>query len=295
MSGTSAATLFPELERFIRESGMLKSATGILAVRLPRVLGRGKTGAEGLDLPPAEIERKRELLALKLPSEVDNHTGIQREIEEARQFVHEHDGKMRHSENRRRFAMEVLHNLSEKNTGAKDNHFFAGHLIFVPEKNGKSWSWSMTPYYPVISKIPPDVEYAVQAYEASVRIVEECTMPVETFIDRLSLAWSIARHFGKDKNVLIADVAKFFKIATQGDRFWRSPARRTFTDVPEAVFISNLIHWKRNRAGGESVEFELVPATLNQAHGPKSRAFYVPTNAEGTTVQPMIHIRRTAK
>ena len=295
MPKATTSTLFPELERLVRESGLLENATGILAVRLPRVLGRGRTAADGLELPPAEIERKREVLTLTLPPDVGNDAGVQREVEAARQSVHEHDGKMRHPENQRRFALEVLHNLAEKKSGINNNQFFSGQLVFVPEKGGKSWSWSMTPHYPVISNIPTDVNYAKQAYQASVNIVEKWMMPVDTFVDRLNLAWDIARHFSMDTNVLIADVAKFFKISAQGDRFWRGPARRTFSDVPEAVFIANLINWKRDRAAAASAEFELVPATLNQAHGPKSRVFYVPRNSEGTSVQPMIHIRRVRK
>lgn len=295
MLKAKTTTLFPELERYVRECGLLENATGILAVRLPRVLGGGKTAADGLELPPAEIERKREILTLTLPPEIDDNEGVQREIEAARKSVHEHDEKMRHPENQRRFALEVLHNISEKKSGIKNNQFFSGNLVLVPEKGGKRWSWSMTPHYPVISNIPTDANYAKQAYQASVRIVEKWTMPVDTFVDRLNLAWGIARHFSKDTNVLIADAAKFFKISAQGDRFWRSPARRTFSDVPEAVFIANLINWKRNRAAAASAEFELLPATLNQAHGPKSRVFYVPRNSEGTSVQPMIHIRRVQK
>jgi hypothetical protein len=151
----------------------------------------------------------------------------------------------------------------------------------------------MTPHYPIISKIPADVDYVVSAYRASESIVDKWTLPVDRFLDRLALAWTIARHFGEGENVLIADVARLFKIAAQDERFWGSPARRNFEDVPEAVFIANLINWRRHRdAAGSAERFELVPATLNQAHGSKSRAFFVPSNAEGTIVRPMIYIRR---
>jgi hypothetical protein len=133
----------------------------------------------------------------------------------------------------------------------------------------------------------------VSAYRASESIVDKWTLPVDRFLDRLALAWTIARHFGEGENVLIADVARLFKIAAQDERFWGSPARRNFEDVPEAVFIANLINWRRHRdAAGSAESFELVPATLNQAHGSKSRAFFVPSNAEGTIVRPMIYIRR---
>jgi hypothetical protein len=200
---------------------------------------------------------------------------------------------MRNPENQRRFAMQVLHRLEGTHTGNKDNHFFAGRLILVPDKAGQNWAWSMTRHYPVIPKIPADVDYVVSAYRASETIVDKRTLPVDQFLDQLSLAWTMARHFSGSEDVLIADVARLFKIAAQDERFWGSPARRNFEDVPPAMFIANLINWARHRdAAGTRESFELVPATLNQAHGSKSRAFYVPGNAEGTVVRPMIYIRR---
>ena len=295
MSDTANTQLFPELERYVERTGLLSNAKGILAARLPRILGRGQTRADGLSLPPAAIERQREILALSLPEDASQEHGIQREIAEARQAVDAHTKKMRCPKNRRRFALRVLRELEGVNTGSKDNYFFAGHFVLVPDKSGLFWSWSMTPHYAIISKIPADVGYVVKAYAASERIVQKWTMPVERFVDRLSLAWSIARHFGDGENVLIADVARVFKIAVQDDRFWKSPARRSFEDVPEAAFIINLINWRRHRDAAAGASFELVPATLNQAHGSRSRAFFVPGNAEGTVVRPMIYIRRLGK
>lgn len=295
MSHTQSPSLFPALERFVERTGLLANAKGILAARLPRILGQGQTRAEGLDMPPATIERQQELLALALPEEASRDPGVQSEIAEARRAVEAHKEHMRHPENQRRFAMQVLHRLEGVPTGNKDNQFFAGRLVLVPDKGGQNWAWSMTPHYPIIAKIPADIEYVVSAYAASERIVEKWTMPVDRFLDRLLLAWTMARHFAEGDNVFIADVARFFKIAAQDDRFWSSPARRNFEDVPEAVFIANLINWRRHRdASGSRETFELVPATLNQAHGPKSRAYFVPANAEGTVVRPMIYIRRQA-
>lgn len=293
MSQTQSPLLFPALERFVQRTGLLANAKGILSARLPRILGQGQTRAEGLDMPPATIERQQELLALILPEDAAHDFGVQGEIAEARRAVEAHTEHMRHPENRRRFALQVLHRLEGVATGNKDNQFIAGRLLLVPDKGGQNWAWSMTPHYPVIAKIPADIDYVVSAYAVSERIVEKWTMPVDRFLDRLSLAWTMARHFGEGDNVFIADVARFFKVAVQDERFWGSPARRNFEDVPEAVFIANLINWRRHRdAPGSRDTFELVPATLNQAHGPKSRAFFVPANAEGTVVRPMIYIRR---
>lgn len=285
--------LFPALERYVERTGLLSNAKGILAARLPRILGQGQTRAEGLDMPPATIERQQELLALSLPDDASRDAAVQNEIAEARRSIEAHVEHMRHPENRRRFAMQVLHQVQGVPTGYKDNQFFAGRLILVPDKGGQSWTWSMTPHYSIISKIPGDIEYIVSAYAVSERIVERWTLPVDRFLNRLSLAWTMARHFSNGDDVLIADVARFFKIAAQDERFWGSPSRRNFEDVPDAVFIANLINWRRHRHTADSREsFELVPATLNQAHGPRSRAFFVPGNAEGTVVRPMIYMRR---
>lgn len=287
--------LFPAFERFVERNGLLANAKGILAVRLPRILGQGRTRAEGLDLPPARIERQQELIALSLPDDVASDPEVNREIAEAKRAIEAHAEHMRHPDNRRRFALHVLQQLEGVSTGNKDNQFFAGRLILVPDKSGLNWAWSMTAHYPVIAKIPADIDYVVSAYKAADRIVDKRTLPVDMFLDRLHLAWAMARHFTSGDEVLIADVARLFKIAAQDERFWGTPARRNFEDVPEAVFIANLINWRRNKDTAKQRDsFELVPATLNQAHGPKARAFFVPGNAEGTVVRPMIYMRRQA-
>src|SRR5262245_24565807 len=285
MSDTKRQLLFAALERFVEGTGLLANARGIVPARLPGILGQGQTRADGLDMPPAAIERQQELLALTLPDDATADAELQAEIADARRAVEAHAEHMRHPENRRRFALQVLQRLEGQGVtaGNKDNSFFAGRLVLVPDKAGLSWAWSMTSHYPVIAKIPADVDYVLSAYTASERIVEKWTLPADRFLDRLTLAWAMARHFGDDDNVLIADVARFFKVAAQDERFWGSPSRRNFEDVPEAVFVTNLINWRRQRGAMQARDgFELVPATLNQAHGPKSRAYFVPANAEGT-------------
>ena len=244
-------------------------------------------------MPPATIERQQELLALTLPEEAGRDVNVQAQLAAARRAVDAHAEHMRNPDTRRRFALQVLQRLGDVPSGNKDNQFYAGRLVLSPDKGGQNWAWSMTPHYPVIGKIPADIDYVVAAHEASEKIVQRWTLPVDRFVDRLTLAWSIARHFGEGEDVFIADVARVFKVAAQDDRFWGSPYRRNFNDIPDAVFIANLINWRRHRdAAAPGDSFELVPATLNQAHGSKSRAYYVPTNAEGTTVRPMIYIRR---
>src|SRR5215475_607616 len=149
MSHSQSLSIFPAFERFVERTGLLANAKGHLAARLPRILGQGQTRAEGLDMPPAKIERQQELVSLSLPEEASRDPGVQSEIAEARRAVDVHAEQMRHVENRRRFAMEVLHRLEGVPTGNKDNQFFAGRLILVPDKSGQNWAWSMTPHYPV--------------------------------------------------------------------------------------------------------------------------------------------------
>jgi hypothetical protein len=182
MSDSVTPPLFPAFERFVEQSGILANAKGILAARLPRILGQGQTRAEGLDLRPAVIERQQELFALSLPESAAADHEVQREIAEAKRAIDAHNEQMRHPENRRRFAMQVLHRLEGVQTGNKDNQFFAGRLVLVPDKSGQNWAWSITAYYPVIAKIPADIDYVMSAYKAADRIVAKWTLPVDLLV-----------------------------------------------------------------------------------------------------------------
>lgn len=82
-----------------------------------------------------------------------------------------------------------------------------------------------------------------------------------------------------------------FNIAGQDDRFWQTPQRQYFKDLPGAAFVINLIQWRLS-PGSSATAFEFVPATLHQAHGPHSKVFYLPMNQEGTEVRPMVYLRR---
>ena len=81
MSDIATPQLFPELKEYVEKTSLLDNAKGILAARLPRILGQGKTRAEGLDLPPATIERQQEFLALSLPEDATKDPAIRDEIE----------------------------------------------------------------------------------------------------------------------------------------------------------------------------------------------------------------------
>ena len=291
---TSPPSLFPQFEKYVTKYQLLANAKGSLAAKLPRILGQGRTRAEGLDLPPAPVERRQELVSLNLPAGSPVPPEVEAEIASVNQQLTKELETFRRPEGIRRFATTVLKTL-EVPSGVKDSHFFAGRLVLVHDKSGKNWSWRLTPNYPIISKIPPDIGYVVTAHAVAESILAETTLSVEVFHDRLILAWTMARHFSPNNDVLILDVARMFKVASQSERFWSSPIRRNFTDIPDGAFIANLINWMRNKPmRADSESFEFVPATLNQAHGPKSQAFFMPVNPEGTQVRPVIYLRRAA-
>lgn len=283
-------TLFPYFVKFVQEKNLLSKAKGSLSSKLPRIMGQGKTKAVGLDLPPAVIERKAELISLLNTTDIEFPEEVLNEIEQARQEIELENERLKSSDGLLNFIRDVFKNLTDQ-VGQKDNYFFAGRLVLLPKNRGQSWTWSITPYYPIIHKIPADVEYLVKAYSAANELIEKTILPVELFEDRLSLAWKMARHFSDTDSVLVTDVAKMFKIARQEERFWNTPSKRYFTDVPEAAFIANILNWRRQH-GRPITEFEFVRATLQQAHGPKAKVFYLPQNPEGTQVTPIIYLKR---
>lgn len=285
--------LFPAFTRFLRESRLDEKAKGNLAASIPRILGQGKTRAENLDLPPAAIERKIELVNLRIPDEfvlpeeaIQEVAAINDEVKQLKKDLASEDGI-------RRVAVTAIQHLSSSGitAGQKDTNFFANSLILKHANRGMEWSWCVTPYYPLIRKIPPDPDYIVKAFYSSKEQVEKLAVPEEDFENKLILAWTLARQISGNEDVLVTDVMRMFKIAGQDDRFWQSPKKQLFKDVPEAAFVINLIRW-RNRRPGTATGFEFVQATLNQAHGSKASVFYLPMNQEGTDVRPIIYMRR---
>ena len=285
----SREDLFPALRQLVEQRGWLLSSRGAPLIKLQRILGLGHTRAKGLEFTPAPVERKQEYSTLKWPRD-DTPPGpdVMKERAEVKQEIEALVRRMRNPDHQRRFALEVLHELEEEQKGKKDNQFYAGHFVLTPDKSGMNWSWGITRHYPIIESIPPDVDYVRKAFRMAGEAVDERILPPEQFAHCLRLAWTMARQFSKGEDVLIARVAQTFKIAFQNRSFWEKPARRNFNDVPEGIFIANLIQWRR-QGGSADLPFDLVPATLNQTRG---QPFYVPGNPEGTEVKPMIFIRR---
>ena len=165
--------------------------------------------------------------------------------------------------------------------------------MLVNDKTGANWSWCLTQHYPIISKIPPDPEYLVKSYHEAEKRLNELILPAEKFDFCLNLAWMLARQFSKSDNVLIIDVARMYKIAGQQEKFWNTPKKSNFIDLPEAAFIANLINWRRSKNTGKT-EFDFAQATVHQALGKNSKVFYMPSNAEGTQARPVSYIKKRA-
>ncbi|MGO9455374.1 MAG: hypothetical protein ACLQDV_30650 [Candidatus Binataceae bacterium] len=288
------ANLFPQFERFVAETPALAAEKGSLAAKLPRILGQGKTRATDLDLPPAQIERMAEYVSLVLPAHFKLPEAVCAEMASVKRALEAKYEELGAPEAIRRLSVESLRALEGVRTGLQDNYYFAGRLVLRSSRNGREWRWCLTPEYEIISKIPADLLYITKAFSAAEAMLQRLILKAEEFEAKLKLSWQMARHFSASDDVLLMDVARMFKIAQQGEKFWRAPQRQFFVDAPDASFMANLLNW-RSKGGPGSSDFEFVPATLNQAHGPQSKAFYIPVNPEGTQVRPIIYMRLKPK
>ncbi len=266
-------TIFPEVEKYISENDMLNRFKGNQA-QIYRILGQGNTKSAELDMPPAEIERKMELVAFKPFKDENVPLIVRNEIEEIRRSLEDEIAALKKREVQERMSNQVLRSIPNVKAGHKDNQFFAGRLILVVDKSGKNWSWCMTPHYPVISKIPPDPEYISKSYFVAEKKLSEIIIPAESFDNKLNLAWMLAQRFSQKEKVLIIDVARMYKIAGQPERFWKNPKKGNFIDIPDAAFIANLINW-RLQNDFEKSDFTLVQASVHQSLGPHAKVFYI--------------------
>ena len=286
---SKSASLFPHFERFVAESG-LDRAKGAFAAKLPRILGKGTTRAIGMEDPPADIERKLELVGLQLPSVPVVPEAVRTEVDAARRDVEARRLELKRAEGRRRFSATCLQELADPK-GASNGYYYADRLILREGKGGFEWAWCVTPHYPIVDRIPPDASYVVRAFDAARGKIRGLILPADEFERRLSLAWSMARHWSRSNDVLVTAVMKMYQIAGQNERFWQAPKRASYKDLPDAAFVVNLISW-RARSTASSAGFAFMPATLSQASGKGAKVFYLPVNAEGTEVRPMVYLRK---
>ena len=283
-------SLFPLVEQYIAEKDMLNKLKGNQA-QLYRIIGQGKTKSKELDFPPADIERKMELVSFKPLKGKDVPQQVRKEIEETKQSLDKELAGLKKRDVQKRLSNQTLRSLQGVKTGSKDNHFFAGKLILVTDKVGKKWSWCLTPHYPIISDIPPDPKYLADSYTEAEKLLNEIIMPADIFDLRLNLAWIMARRFSRGDKVLIIDVARMYKVAGQPDKFWNTPKKGNFVDLPDAAFIANLINWIRS-TGENKTDFKLQQATMQQALSSKAKVFYMPSNNEGTQTRPVVYITK---
>jgi len=283
-------TLFPVVEKYIADTGMLNTLKGNQA-QLYRILGQGQTKSKELDFPPADVERKMELVSFKPLNGRNIPEEVRQEIERVKNSLDNELATLKKREVQKRLSNQTLRSLTGVNSGVKDNHFFAGRLVLTSDKSGKVWSWCLTPHYPIISNIPPDSEYLVKSYYESEKLLNEIIMPADIFDIRLNIAWTLAKRFSSGDQVLIIDVARMYKIAGQPDKFWSSPKKGNFIDLPDAAFIANLINWRR-QTGIEKTDFKLQQATMQQALGKNTKVFYMPSNSEGTQTRPVVYITK---
>ena len=282
--------MFPEFEKYAAEESLLtKKLAGILDAKLPRILGQGKTKAVGMDLPPAPIERKQEFITLELPPSFKIPTAVREEQYRIREELEKELKQLCSEEGSRSLASNVIRSLSVESQGLKNNYFYAGRFLLIPDKKRASWSWSITPHYPIIEKIPPDFDYLVKAFTVAEEKVEQMIIAPEEFEKQLELSWLLARHFSTagDK-VLLSDVARMNVVTAQESKFWNKPQKKFFYDVPEASFIANLVHYKRNYTSSDGPMFEFMPATLNDSY--RKNVYHIPLDREGTQTRPYVYI-----
>jgi hypothetical protein len=285
---------FPAFAEFVRTNRLLeKIKGGDTPVRIMRILGQGKTRAEGLKLeyPPAPIERSMELAKLDL-SKIAALKGVQvppsvdAEIQTAKRYIDEEARRLKAPDGWEKMARQCLAQMPQSN-GFKDGYFFAGQCLLQFDKKAMTWSWTFTQHYSLVSKIPSDIDYIVRAFESAKAALRELILPPEQFMDKLELAWKIASHLAKSEQVLLREVARVFLVAGQPDSFWKDLRRQNFQDLPHGLFAASMASAKRELLA----KFALEPATLNQSHGAGAIAYFLPKNDEGTQTIPYSYIR----
>ena len=242
---------------------------GNLPSVIPRIIGKGKTRADGFfdDRPPALIERLYEYSKLDLTAlsnainypipETDPLREEQRQVKQRiddlqRQLNQPNDGWQRS-------AREVLSKLGEKSPG-RDGRYSMGKLELNFDKKTLSWAWKLAGAYSLVSKIPHDVGYICDGYQDACRRVAESIVPSETFLSTMKLTWAISQCRAGQDAVLIRDFAKVYVVAAQDKNFWDKPSKAAFSDISDAAFVLNLV---------ESINdvrkvFELVKAGVHQ-------------------------------
>lgn len=284
--------MFPEFEKFAKSEDLLnRKLSGNLSAKLPRILGQGNTKAKGLDAPPSSIERKQELASLAWPKDWNVPQSVRLEVEGVIRDLKLELKTLCSEAGVRKLASNVLNDLEVGPKGMKNGYFHAGGFLLIHDQKKSSWSWSITPHYPVIDKIPPDHDYLVKAFVAATDTVKEMIFDPLIFERKLELSWLLAQHFARDKKmILLSDVAKMYAVAVQDKKFWGNPKRSFFADAPEASFIANLTNYIRTASKDNVRTFEFMPATLNDSY--QKNVYHLPMDREGTQTRPYVYIEK---
>jgi len=291
-------SLFPEFEAFANQTQLAdRLKGGNLPVLVHRVLGHGATAADmpGKELPSSEFERRQTLARLNISklaaaTKLEFPANVLAEAESVREAFDRQAAAYAAPGGTDRFAAEVLSkiDISPEKKGRSNDRFFAGGLLLVVDAAGLAVSWSLTQYYPMVSKIPLEVAYVVEAFHRAQQAYQDLVLDVESFMSRLDLAVRISSQRAKRDEVLLKDVASAYVVACQAKDFWASPQKKAFVDVPPAAFVAN---FSKHRAT-VGTTYELKPAVLHESHGPNAIAFFLPSDQEGTSTRPWKSIRR---
>ncbi len=189
-----SSKLFPEFEKFAEEVKLITMVKGALSAKLPRILGQGATRAIGLDLPPSPLERRIELVNVVFPKEISFPNSVKDEIYTVKQELEKEISILKSEEGMRKLCSQVIRSVNYPG-GIKNNYFYADRFLLIPDKKRLRWSWSITPYYPIISNIPSELDYIVRSHEIAEKKIKDLLLEPEDFENMLELSWTIARHF----------------------------------------------------------------------------------------------------
>ena len=292
MNGLEEIVAFAERSRLIDKL----PKGGNYQSTVPRLLGSGKSRAEGRfeQQPPALIERlyeygKLDLQSLGNRANVLIPDSVKAEHLAARKKVEELETSLRNRENWERFAREVLSKLGDEAPGTQGKFAFGGlELIF--EAKSLSWFWSVAGAYPLVSKMPHEVEFVCASFADAQKRMKNALVSQDVFLDQLQLAWKIARHKSeKGANVLIRDVAAAYVVAAQNKNFFNKPSKQTFTDFQEAAFVLNLMH--SIEAIRKVFDFERATMQQTQLGGRSKDIAYQLPKINGLGTEPFSTIR----
>lgn len=293
------------LEEFIalaKRVGLLDKLPrgGNFQTAVPRILGQGKTRAEGLfeNHTPALIESLSEYAKLdliKLQSEISYPIADEDPV-----WAEQHAAKAqiecleeqlsKSTEGWERTAREVLYKLGEKTPG-RGGRYALGDLELAFDTKSMTWRWAYRGAYPLVSKLPHDVEFICDAHRDASRRMEEAIVPQEEFLAALRLAWAITKQRATSATaVLIRDLAKAYLVAAQPSAFWDKPSKTAFVELSEAVFVINLVH----TIDEVRKSFELEKAGVHQtALGGRERniSFELPRRGGGTEPYSTIRLK----